>query len=237
MTGEETAANGSASQSNAGGAKQAAGAKQPGGAKQAAGAKQPEGVKQAAGAKQNSSGEAETADSEISNDPEILRNIIHELIGERDAAASERDDFKDSLQRLKADFENYKRRVREREQQIAEQASAEFAEKLIPVLEGLEAAMSSDAASAEDRSGMEQIAKLLFSTLEAEGMAALRPEGDLFDPNLHEAVEHIAADHIATDDANASASPDGAPVVVEVFRTGYTWKGRLLRPAMVKVRG
>ena len=166
-----------------------------------------------------------------------MRNIIHELIGERDAAASERDDFKDSLQRLKADFENYKRRVREREQHITEQASAEFAEKLIPVLEGLEAAMSSDAASAEDRSGMEQIAKLLFSTLEAEGMAALRPEGDLFDPNLHEAVEHIAADHIATDDANASRSPDGAPVVVEVFRTGYTWKGRLLRPAMVKVRG
>ena len=231
MTGEETAANGSASQSNAGGAKQAAGAKQPGGAKQASGAKQ------AGGAKQNSSGEAETADSEISNDPEILRNIIQELIGERDAAASERDDFKDSLQRLKADFENYKRRVREREQHIAEQASAEFAEKLIPVLEGLEAAMSSDAASAEDRSGMEQIAKLFFSTLEAEGMAALRPEGDLFDPNLHEAVEHIAADHIATDDAYASASSDGAPVVVEVLRTGYTWKGRLLRPAMVKVRG
>ena len=219
MTGEETAANGSASQSNAGGAKQASGAKQ------------------AEGAKQNNSGEAETADSEISNDPEILRNIIHELISERDAAASERDDFKDSLQRLKADFENYKRRVREREQQIAEQASAEFAEKLIPVLEGLEAAMSSDAASAEDRSGMEQIAKLFFSTLEAEGMAALRPEGDLFDPNLHEAVEHIAADHIAADDANASRSPDGAPVVVEVLRTGYTWKGRLLRPAMVKVRG
>ena len=220
MTGEETAANGSASESNAGGAKQASGAKQ------AVGAKQP------GGAKQNSFGEAETADSEISNDPEILRNIIHELISERDAAASERDDFKDSLQRLKADFENYKRRVREREQQIAEQASAEFAEKLIPVLEGLEAAMSSDAASAEDRSGMEQIAKLFFSTLEAEGMAALRPEGDLFDPDLHEAVVYIA-----TDDAYASASSDGAPVVVEVLRTGYTWKGRLLRPAMVKVRG
>ena len=190
---------------------------------------------------------AAPADSELSSDPQILRNIIQELIGERDAAASERDDFKDSLQRLKADFENYKRRVREREQQIAEQASAEFAEKLIPLLEGLEAAMSSDAASAEDRSGMEQIAKLFLSTLEAEGMAALRPEGDVFDPNLHEAIEYIAADdiaaddigagHIAADDANASRSPDGAPVVVEVFRTGYTWKGRLLRPAMVKVRG
>ena len=216
MTGEETATGDLASESNPGGAKQAAGAKQPG------------------GAKQNSSGEAETADSEISNDPEILRNIIHELIGERDTAASERDDFKDSLQRLKADFDNYKRRVREREQHITEQASAEFAEKLIPVLEGLEAAMSSDAASAADQSGIEQIAKLFFSTLEAEGMEALRPEGDLFDPNLHEAIEHIPS---AASSGNDADSPEGVPVVVEVFRTGYRWKGRLLLPALVKVQG
>lgn len=205
MTGEKPAANDLANESDASGAAQA--------------------MTKGASA-------AAPADSKLSSDPQILRNIVQELIAERDAAASERDDFKDSLQRLKADFENYKRRVREREQQITEQASAEFAEKLIPVLEGLEAAMSSDAASAEDRSGMEQIAKLFFSTLEAEGMVALRPEGDLFDPNLHEAIEHIAAD-----DAHASDSPDGPPVVVEVFRTGYTWKGRLLRPAIVKVRG
>ena len=216
MTGEGPVASDSASRSNEAGAVQTV----------------PEGASSTEGA---SAGE--TADSELSGDPRTLRNIIQELIGERDAAASERDDFKDSLQRLKADFENYKRRVREREQQIAEQASAEFAEKLIPVLEGLEAAMSSDAASAEDRSGMEQIAKLFFSALEAEGMGALRPEGDPFDPNLHEAIEHIAADNIAADDAKASDSAESAPVVVEVFRTGYTWKGRLLRPAMVKVRG
>ena len=210
MTGEKPAANDLANESDASGAAQA----------------MTEGASAAA-----------PADSELSNDPQTLRNIVQELIAERDAVTSERDDFKDSLQRLKADFENYKRRVREREQQIAEQASAEFAEKLIPVLEGLEAAMSSDAASAEDRSGMEQIAKLFFSTLEAEGMEVLKPEGDLFDPNLHEAIEHITADNIVANDAHASDSPDGPPVVVEVFRTGYTWKGRLLRPAMVKVRG
>lgn len=209
-------------------------------------------------ATQKAAGEVCTADSETSNDSETLRNIIHELIGERDAAVSERDDFRDSLQRLKADFENYKRRVREREQQITEQASAEFAEKLIPVLEGLEAAMSSDAASAADHSGIEQIAKLFFATLEAEGMEVLKPEGDLFDPNLHEAIEHIPAetpsgsDSGSTADQNTRSSipgssipnsgkasdlPEGAPVVVEVFRTGYRWKGRLLRPALVKVQG
>ena len=167
-------------------------------------------------------------------DAESLHNIIRELIGERDAAATERDTFKDSLQRLKADFENFKRRVRERERQIAEQATAEFAEKLIPVLEGLEAAISAPAdaptdidAATSDQSGMEKIAKLLFSTLEAEGMEALKPLGEPFDPNLHEAIEHIPSAPAAV----------GASVVVEVFRTGYRWKGKLLRPALVKVQG
>ena len=189
------------------------------------------------------SGESVAASEEMplaegDGDLESLRNIVRELIGERDATVAERDDFKDSLQRLKADFENFKRRVRERERQIAEQAAAEFAEKLIPVLEGIEAAISapadSDAASS-DQSGMELIAKLFFSTLEAEGMEALKPLGEPFDPNLHEAIEHIP---VAAAADESSESPDsGVPVVVEVFRTGYRWKGKLLRPALVKVQG
>ena len=174
-------------------------------------------------------------------DLESLRNIVRELIGERDATAAERDDFKDSLQRLKADFENFKRRVRERERQIAEQAAAEFAEKLIPVLEGIEAAISAPAdtdAAASDQSGIEQIAKLFFSTLEAEGMETLKPLGELFDPNLHEAIEHIPAEATAqSPESSEKNSALGMPVVVEVFRTGYRWKGKLLRPALVKVQG
>lgn len=176
--------------------------------------------------------------AEGDGDPESLRNIARELIGERDAAAAERDDFKDSLQRLKADFENFKRRVRERERQIAEQAAAEFAEKLIPVLEGIEAAISAPAdtdAAASDQSGMEQIAKLFFSTLEAEGMEVLKPLGEPFDPNLHEAIEHIPA--VAAADESSESPDSGVPVVAEVFRTGYWWKGKLLRPALVKVQG
>lgn len=189
------------------------------------------------------SGESVAASKEMplaegDGDLESLRNIVREMIHERDATAAERDDFKDSLQRLKADFENFKRRVRERERQIAEQAAAEFAEKLIPVLEGIEAAISAPAdsdAAASDQLGMEQIAKLFFSTLEAEGMEALKPLGEPFDPNLHEAIEHIP---VAAAADESSESPDsGVPVVVEVFRTGYRWKGKLLRPALVKVQG
>ena len=184
-------------------------------------------------------------ESDPESDPESLQslqNIIRELIGERDATAAERDDFKDSLQRLKADFENFKRRVRERERQTAEQAAAEFAEKLIPVLEGLEAAVSDQSETEQsetEQSGMEQIAKLFFSTLEAEGMEALKPLGEPFDPNLHEAIEHIPV-AAAADESSESPDSGGSssgPVVAEVFRTGYRWKGKLLRPALVKVQG
>ncbi len=194
-----------------------------------------------------------SATSNTEDDPKS--NIIRELICERDAITAERDDFKDSLLRLKADFENFKRRVRDREQQTAEQAEAEFAEKLIPVLEGLEAAVSattsdkpkipaqsniSAQSNIPDQSGIEQISKLFFSTLEAEGMEALRPHGEPFDPNLHEAIEHVPAETaevVSPEKKLQEKASDGVPVVVEVFRTGYRWKGRLLRPALVKVQG
>jgi molecular chaperone GrpE len=55
----------------------------------------------------------------------------------------------------------------------------------------------------------------------------LYPAGEAFDPNLHEAVQHEAGDD----------ETEHQPTVSEVFRSGYTWKGRVLRPAMVKVKG
>ena len=71
---------------------------------------------------------------------------------------------------------------------------------------------------------VEPIAKMLAELLEREGLNRLAPAGDPFDPNLHDAVMHEPGE-------------GGEAVVVETLRTGYEWKGRVLRPAMVKVRG
>ena len=67
------------------------------------------------------------------------------------------------------------------------------------------------------------IAKALVEVLEKQGLVKLAPEGEAFDPNHHEAVAHEPG--------------EGEPVVTEVLRPGYVWKGRVLRPAMVRVRG
>ena len=71
---------------------------------------------------------------------------------------------------------------------------------------------------------VEPIFASLLGTLEKEGLARMHPEGEEFDPTFHEAVLHEGGD-------------GGETIVAEVIRSGYTWKGRVLRPAMVKVKG
>ncbi len=134
------------------------------------------------------------------------------------AVAAERDEYRDTLLRVKAEFDNYKKRVARDEVEQRERAAAALAEKLLVVLDACDAAIGHGAAD------VEPIAKMLVELLEREGLVRLAPEGDPFDPNHHEAVMHEPGE-------------EGEAVVVETLRTGYEWKGRVLRPAMVKVRG
>ena len=119
------------------------------------------------------------------------------------AIAAERDDYRDALQRVKAEFDNYKKRVARDEVEVLD---------------------ACDAAIGHGATDVEPIAKVLGELLEREGLLRLAPEGEPFDPNHHEAVMHEPGD-------------GGEAIVVETLRTGYEWKGRVLRPAMVKVRG
>ncbi|MER3452406.1 MAG: nucleotide exchange factor GrpE, partial [Acidimicrobiia bacterium] len=90
-------------------------------------------------------------------------------------------------------------------------------EKLLPVLDAFELALE------HGTEGVEPIYRSLMGVLEAEGLERIDPVGKPFDPNEHNAVAHEEG--------------EGGPVVVEVLRPGYRFKGRILRPAMVKVRG
>ncbi|MGH9188024.1 MAG: nucleotide exchange factor GrpE, partial [Acidimicrobiales bacterium] len=132
---------------------------------------------------------------------------------------AERDDYLDALRRLQADFENYKKRVMKHEADNLERASRSLAEKLLPVLDAFDGALAHGADDAKPIYG------LLMDVLEREGLGVVYPAGEPFDPNLMEAV------------AREEGDGDGEAVVTEVLRTGYLWKGRVLRPAMVKVRG
>lgn len=129
----------------------------------------------------------------------------------------ERDDYLDALRRLKADFENYKRRVSTQQEEQRAQASLALVRELLPVLDAFDAALTH---------GSEEVQPLhnqLIQTLEKQGLQVLSESGVPFDPNVHEAVMHEEG--------------DGEPVVSEVMRTGYLWNGRVARAAMVRVRG
>lgn len=130
---------------------------------------------------------------------------------------AERDGYLDALQRLKAEFANHRRRNLEQATAQREQAAAGLVEKLLPVLDSLTAAIAHDPAT------ITPINDSLLDTLRGQGLAELNPVGEAFDPEQHEAVLHEAG--------------DGGPMVIEVLRVGYAWNGRVIRPAMVKVRG
>jgi molecular chaperone GrpE len=134
------------------------------------------------------------------------------------AIVAERDEYRDTLLRVKAEFDNYKKRMAREESEQRERAAANLAEKLLVVLDACDAAIGHGA------SDVEPIAKMLGELLEREGLVRLAPAGEPFDPNHHDAVMHEPGE-------------EGEAVVVETLRTGYEWKGRVLRPAMVKVRG
>lgn len=133
------------------------------------------------------------------------------------AVIAERDGYLDALQRLKAEFANARRRSAEQASTQRMQAGASLVEKLLPVLDSCEAALSQ---------GVEEVRPIsdaLFEALVGLGLRRVDPVGEAFDPEQHEAVLHEEG--------------DGEQIVTETLRTGYSWNDRVLRPAMVKVQG
>ncbi len=140
-------------------------------------------------------------------------------------AEARRDEYLDSLRRLQAEFENYRKRVAKSQVEHVERATGDLVSKLLPVLDTLDLAL---AHAAGDTAGLAQVGTALTETLGREGLEKIDPKGQAFDPTEHDAV---VLDH---EDPEAEGS---GPEVSEVLRAGYRWKGRVLRPAMVKVRG
>lgn len=139
---------------------------------------------------------------------------------------SERDEYLDTLRRVQAEFENYRKRVIKEQTALVDRATQGLVEQLLPVLDSFELALKNfDAAGGQDtesvRKGVELVYAELLGVLEKAGVSRVEAEGKPFDPNVHEAVMQDQG--------------DGEPVVTDVLRTGYTLKGRVLRPAMVKV--
>ncbi len=154
---------------------------------------------------------------DITEDDELEGELV-EMVEVAEKIAAERDEYLDLARRVQAEFENYKRRIEQQRVEQRERAAEHIVSELLPVLDAGEAAVGQ---------GMEDAVALhsqLLVTLEKMGLTRVVDVEVDFDPNVHEAVLHEEGD-------------GGEPVVAELLRTGYLWNSRVLRPAMVKVRG
>lgn len=147
----------------------------------------------------------------------------HSSSAERDRLAKEKMELQDLLQRRQAEFENFRRRGERERSEIFEYAAMDSVKALLPVLDDFERAVKVESADKEYARGMELIYQRLFESLKKLGLEPIASDTPLFNPHIHHAVEMMdTKDH-----------PD--QTILDEYQKGYNFKGRLLRPALVKV--
>ena len=155
-------------------------------------------------------------DAEMEQDDLEISDLEAQLLDDMDRLQSERNDYLDQLLRTRADFDNYRKRIAKQQSEHELRAAEALVEKLLEPMDTMDLAVTHG-------QGFQQARDMLVNVLTKEGLERIDPVGEPFDPNEADAVAHEAGD-------------DG-PVVAEVLRPGYRWKGRVIRPAMVKVKG
>lgn len=165
----------------------------------------------------------ETAEGDLATDVEAaeLAALYEALAAERRKAG----DYLAQLQRLKADFDNYRRRMMQEQARWQDQAVGQFLLQVLPVLDNLERAVASaEKADMEAlRQGLDLTLRQFRDTLDRVGIQPVDADGQPFDPNLHEAMMRVEGGEAA----------EGT--VLETLQKGYVFKGQVLRPALVKV--
>jgi len=132
-------------------------------------------------------------------------------------------EYKDGWQRAAADFANYKRRIEREQAEVYQNAVGNILKRYLPILDDLERALQSRPADLAWVEGIELIHRKLQAILEAEGVKRIQAEGQMFDPNLHEAISQEAS--------NEHESGQ----IIAVVQNGYMLGERIIRPALVRV--
>ena len=135
---------------------------------------------------------------------------------------------KDRMLRLQADFDNFRKRTQKEKEDWYKYASAGIMEKLLPVLDNFERALLAINVKNEEaqgiRDGVDMIYRQLTEILDKEGLEPITAVGEIFDPNLHEALMQVPAE---------KGQQEGQ--ITEELRRGYRFKDRVIRHTMVKV--
>lgn len=161
--------------------------------------------------------EAETAEAEVLEDDGEEATVP---LSEFETVSAERDQYLDALRRLKAEFDNSRKRQERERARILEAASEKLVQELLPVLDNLDRALESEG---DIRAGVQATREQLAAVLAEEGLLPVASDGQPFDPNVHEAVMgQPSEDH-----------EEGT--ILQTFQRGYLLNGRAIRPAKVVV--
>ncbi len=148
---------------------------------------------------------------------------IETLTAERDRLAAENASLTDRLLRRQAEFDNFRRRADRERSEFLEYASTEAVRALLPILDDFERALKVETGDRDYAKGMDLIYQRLRDNLVKLGLEPIASVGAAFDPNLHHAIQKEETEEVADH------------TILEEFQRGYNFRGRLLRPAMVKV--
>lgn len=158
-----------------------------------------------------------TAENAAANDQ------LDQLRIERDGLKAERDELKELLLRRQAEFDNFRKRTEKERTEYFQFSGMEMVREMLPVLDDFERALKVEGGNPEYVKGVEMIYTRMYEALKKLGLEPIETADKTFDPHLHQAVERVE-----TKDAK-----DGR--ILGEFQRGYNFKGRLLRPSMVKV--
>jgi molecular chaperone GrpE len=142
---------------------------------------------------------------------------------ELEQAKSERDSLRERMLRMQAEFDNARKRAQREQQDYRDYALTDAVKNLLPILDSFDRAITTNSSGDDLRKGVELINRQLHDALTKLGVEAVPAEGVQFDPTVHEALGLVETNDV----------PDHQ--VVEELQRGYKLKGRLLRPAMVRV--
>lgn len=161
---------------------------------------------------------------EENNSPALtLEGQLAAMTEERDKLLAEKADLNDRLLRARAEFDNARRRSERERSDYLQFAAMDLVKDILPVLDDFERALKVETADRDYAKGVELIYQRLYDSLKRIGLEPIETQGRQFDPNVHQAVERVH-----TEEAEDQT-------VLGEFQRGYNFKGKLLRPAMVKV--
>jgi molecular chaperone GrpE len=164
------------------------------------------------------------SDDVVENDTVSALDADTDVQDELSDVERERNEYLDTLQRLQAEFENYRKRVAKSSEDAAVRAAGNIVVTLLPVLDAFDLAQAHfEDSTSDEAAALTQSRSLLLETLRKDGLERIDAVGVAFDPQVHDAVAHVQG--------------EGEQIIDEVLRAGYLWKGAVLRPAMVRVKG